>query len=146
MVFMQMYVVWSAFTVYSLHRMILTVLLVKSPFHSNRATYSITWQCSNIIDFIRSSEVIKVGQSATYLGYGKKKIEKKMQRNTRNTRTAPKPFVSGGVISNFTGDKPVENLPASTVSSREKSIFIYFNSAAIKPIEHGVHEKSAYLR
>lgn len=67
---MQMYVVRSVFTVYSLHRKILTVLLVKSPLYSNRATYSITWQCSNIIDFIHSSEVIKVGHIA--LGYGKK--------------------------------------------------------------------------
>lgn len=69
-----------------------------------------------------------------------------MQRNTRNTRNPAKPFVSGGVISNFSGDKPTENLPASTVSNRKKkNLFIYsINQPPL--IEHGAHEKSAYSR
>lgn len=36
-----------------------------------------------------------------------------MQRNTRTNRNVAKPFVSGGVISNFTGNTPIVPAPVA---------------------------------
>lgn len=73
-----------------------------------------------------------------------------MQRNTRNARGGAKPFVSGGVITNFAENKPIEKVPppstvSNTIFSSVSSIFFFCESiqTPLQLSNNGDHEKSA---